>query len=148
MSFLFQGLVEIQYFGGWQNRIPVEKSTGRLILRSDHALVTIAKTEAPSMCVKSYIIIFLNRLLSRKGDLLCIILIPFSSKVYPEFGISKQDVRSYPTPTPCLKGRLTSVYTSVPPGMARLPMDFPSNNSQHVQVIGDPLESPRFVFYI
>merc|ERR1712018_200355 len=107
-----KGLVEIQYFGGWQNRIPVEKSTGRLILRSDHALVTIAKTEAPSI-----------------------------SKVYPEFGISKQDVRSYPTPTPCLKGRLTSVYTSVPPGMARLPMDFPSNNSQHVQVIGDPLES-------
>ena len=59
--FSFQGLVELQYFGGWQNRIPVEKSTGRLILRSDHALVTIPKTKVPSKYVKIHIV-FLKKL--------------------------------------------------------------------------------------
>ena len=65
-------------------------------------------------------------------------VILFRSQVYPEFGISKQDVRYYPPPS--IKENADSMKQI----LSSAPMDFTSINSQSVQVPAVPLESPRY----
>ena len=67
----------------------------------------------------------------------------FRSQVYPEFGISKQDVRHYPPP-PSIKENADSMKRIV----SSIPKDFTSINSQSVQVPAVPLESPRYVVFV
>ena len=66
----------------------------------------------------------------------------FRSQVYPEFGISKQDVRHYPPPS--IKENADSMKRIV----SSIPKDFTSINSQSVQVPAVPLESPRYVVFV